>query len=302
MPMSNNLDGVPKVELVTITPAIAQQMLSGNTKNRNVRETKVAEITGAMVRGEYDGLNGETIKFGPWRAGHGNPFGMLLDGQHRLRAVVRSGCSVQMFVAYNVNPQAQETIDIGTKRSVADMLQIRGGVGVTDAKNTASGLRLLYRYSTTRDIRATPPNETPQQLLTFYEKHEGITHSANEARTLHDVLIPAFATMFHYLFHSVDTADANDFLGRLAAGEGLYKEDPIWHYRKQMVERKSKPLDKKISRRNIGALGIKAWNMYRQGEEVNKLFVFRAGGSQRERFPLVDGLDETFFEDTNKAD
>jgi hypothetical protein len=72
----------PVVAIETITPKQAQVILAHNDRNRSLASSRVTVYSGAMLAGEWR-MNGETIKF--------NGDGTLLDGQHRLAAVVRSG-------------------------------------------------------------------------------------------------------------------------------------------------------------------------------------------------------------------
>jgi hypothetical protein len=77
-------------QIVEVTPAIAQEWLKGNCKNRPLNEAKVAFFAEKMRCGQWQLKGGFPVK----RLENGR----LLNGQHRLNAVIRAGCPVQLKV------------------------------------------------------------------------------------------------------------------------------------------------------------------------------------------------------------
>lgn len=78
-----------------ISPKEAQAYLENNAKHRPIKDRKVAEYMAQMVDGRWR-LNGKTICF--------DKDGRLLNGQHRLSAVVRSGVSLTTVVIRGLDP------------------------------------------------------------------------------------------------------------------------------------------------------------------------------------------------------
>jgi hypothetical protein len=97
----------------TITPQIAEEMLRKNDGNRSVREWWVKELAAIIKRGDWV-LTHQGVAFAE--------DGTLVDGQHRLMAVVRANVPVMMAVTRNVQRDAFYVLDIGVKRSVSDIL------------------------------------------------------------------------------------------------------------------------------------------------------------------------------------
>ena len=62
--------------------------------------------------------NGETIKF--------DSKGNLLDGQHRLSMVVKTGITMETHALFGVDSKGFLTLDSGKKRSAADALRLEG--------------------------------------------------------------------------------------------------------------------------------------------------------------------------------
>lgn len=105
------------IQLVTITPEIAEEMLKRNIANRKVNQANVNRIAADMATGNYR-INGETIKISSNKE--------ILDGQHRLLACIKSGVPFKSYIVYNVEREAIGTIDMGKGRSVADSLNVMG--------------------------------------------------------------------------------------------------------------------------------------------------------------------------------
>lgn len=104
-----------RIEL--ITPEKAREYMKGNTYNRPLSKACVDALADQMRRGQWK-MNGEPIIF--------SGSGKLLDGQHRLAAVIRSGTSVEMAVARGVDEDAFVTIDTGKGRTAGDVFAIAG--------------------------------------------------------------------------------------------------------------------------------------------------------------------------------
>lgn len=102
-----------KTEVVKITPEMASVMLCHNRDNRPVRESNIERYATMMKRGEWL-LTHQGVAF--------DTEGRLVDGQHRLMAIVRSGVTVEMMVSRELDPRAYKLTDQGAKRRAADIL------------------------------------------------------------------------------------------------------------------------------------------------------------------------------------
>lgn len=104
-----------KLESVFVTPALANKWLSKeHPNNRKPSEHRVEMYADDMRAGRWHD-NGETIKF--------DRDGTLIDGGHRVRAVIMSGKSVAMCVAHGA---VIDGIDRGRTRSVVDIRRMNG--------------------------------------------------------------------------------------------------------------------------------------------------------------------------------
>jgi hypothetical protein len=103
---------------IDVTPALALALLEWNLNNRSINPDRIEMYARDMVAGAWC-PNNQGIAIGADK--------LLHDGQHRLWAVVKSGCTVQMLVAVGLPADACPTIDQGRSRSVGDALQIFDG-------------------------------------------------------------------------------------------------------------------------------------------------------------------------------
>lgn len=103
-----------QIKSVTVTPDQAKEWLKGNKLNRPIRKSYVHKLAEAMKRGEW-GITHQPIALAN---------GRLLDGQHRLLALVDSQLpKLQMSVAYDADPATFDIIDVGINRSAADIFR-----------------------------------------------------------------------------------------------------------------------------------------------------------------------------------
>lgn len=101
-----------KSTAVLVTPEMARQWLECNKPNRPLRPSWVSILTGMINRGE-------------WRLTHQgialDDNGNLLDGQHRLSAIIAAGQPVQMMVTTGLDPSVFGVLDRGRARSLRDI-------------------------------------------------------------------------------------------------------------------------------------------------------------------------------------
>lgn len=267
----------PTYRVVDVTPEIAAKWLVDNTRNRSLNERVVDTYAGAMIRGEWR-ENGDAIRFS-------RPPRVLLDGQKRLTAVVKSGRTVRFLVAEGLEHEVQRTIDTGQKRSFGDTLKL--DYGIANYCDMAAVVGKLYRWKTGQ-LRSVNRPPTFDQLLSIYEDHgESLTESVRVANAVRRQLPVSGSTLAlaHHLFALCDPDDCEFFFARLRDGQGLADGDPIFALRKTLLNNLAMgPNRGRYSDAALLALVIKAWNAYRAGEKIKLLF-WRAGGASPEAFP-----------------
>ena len=111
-------DTKPKFEVMDITPDMAKKILAHRNKNnRPIRYTHLEKLSEAIEKGEWKVTN-QGIAF--------DADGNLIDGQHRLAAILQTRQTVKMMVATNMDAGIFDVVDTGSKRSTGDALDILG--------------------------------------------------------------------------------------------------------------------------------------------------------------------------------
>lgn len=261
-----------QVQRTVITPDMARELLSYNTHNRRSRSRVVSAYAADMIAGTWR-WNGESIKFGK--------DGVLLDGQHRLLAVIEADVPVSMLVIRGLEADTQETIDGGAKRKFSDLLQLRGETNftslaaITRAVNTweAGFRRIGANYAPTHS-----------QLLLTLEKYPWLREIAHDVAKVAKGcgLTPTVSGLCWWLFAQLDDDDARFFFDRLADGQYLQQGDAVYELRRAIKSTESVRGER--SAVYMTAITIKAWNAFRDGKPVGQL-KFRPGGANPERFP-----------------
>lgn len=260
-----------QVQVEIITPAVAEQMLKANVHNRDVRKRHVSMLAAAMQRGEWV-ENGDSIKF--------SKDGTLLDGQHRLMAVVESGIPITAPVVRDLEGNAQLTMDTGAKRKFADALKLQGE---TNTNTLAGALAILWHYEA-GSLRNKVTAPSYAQLLQLLEKNPDIRESVKVGQRLGSILrfSPSTLTVAHWVLLQLDTEDAEFFFARLEDGVNLDEDDAIRRLRESIFQ--NAVARAKFNQLYMFALLIKAWNAYREGRPV-KVLRWRIGGAHPEDFP-----------------
>lgn len=291
--MNPEINTDPYTTIEKVTPELAAEWLTRNTHNRNIRKRAVDTWASAMTAGQWV-LNGESIKF--------DPEGVLVDGQHRLAAVVQSGITIESVVAWNVHMQSQITVDVGTRRSIADHLSWRGEANAT---GLGAALGILWRFKRGDGFSGTAKTSTTATYLDLFELLDQNPHIRDSVRVAHRLngalRLPsgAMAALHHILWESAPE-EADLFFDLLTTGAGLSSSDPIYILRRAF-ERDQRETRKMPVRYRL-ALTIKTWNSWINGES-RKSIGWRASGPQAEPFPEpVDPNPEFTLDEDDEAD
>jgi hypothetical protein len=106
----------------TINAALASKYLESNTDNRRNRKWWSTALSAAMTRGEWVTTH-QGIAF--------DVTGRLIDGQHRLEAIVQSNQPIRMLVTRNLSEKAFSVLDSGMKRTIADQTKMHARTAET---------------------------------------------------------------------------------------------------------------------------------------------------------------------------
>ncbi len=152
--------------VVLITPEKAKQLLSMNTRNRDIKPSAQGSITKQMLDGKFV-YNGESIII--------SGTGFVVDGQHRLWGCVHSGVSFTTLLVSNVDESVMATIDTGSKRTAADVIKIVFPETKNATTVAAATQSILTRFDHTNQRLSGNSREnikySNEQILAFYAAH-----------------------------------------------------------------------------------------------------------------------------------
>jgi hypothetical protein len=201
-------------KVINMTPELASHYLSNNPSNRPISKSRVEAFAGMMESGQW-ALNGETIVI--------SSTGRLLDGQHRLAAVVRYDGPVQMLVATGAPDAAFSTIDIGAKRSIG---QICGMNGVPNAHLTSAAAAILFRLFHGLAPTGAVPAPYILEIIKRYPEFDAWSPKARACRSVISAAILLAACVYlDAIALRPDLAD--EIVDGLKTGENLARGNPV---------------------------------------------------------------------------
>lgn len=229
----------PQTKAIEITPAMAQQWLSqNNTQNRRMYEAKANQYALDMKRGHWI-FTHQGICF--------DEDNVLIDGQHRLYAIVLSGATIKMLVTKGMPKEVevgnngtaetyrtQLVIDGGKPRSVGD--QITLNFGIKNGNLVAATVRVLIEICTSRSSFAMSPAAT-KDIYDIYktEIEETITVAKYIPGLRHASVFGAIAFAAKPF-----KKEALEFAMGYFTGENLSRGNPILVFRNYMLNRTPK--------------------------------------------------------------
>jgi hypothetical protein len=127
------------IYIKSISPEYAERLLATNHINqRKLKSHVVDSYVRAMKSGLWTSGNGESIKF--------SDSGELLDGQHRLSAIIKSGKTVNMLVMTGIKEKNINCIDNGATRNLGDVLRVTGNVKYKINTNSLAAFIRHFHY------------------------------------------------------------------------------------------------------------------------------------------------------------
>lgn len=244
----------PDIRLVLITPTLAEKLLGLNSANRPLNRRLVATYV-------------EEINEGRWQLTHQgvalSTDSMLLDGQHRLHAIVETGKAQQMFVAVGMADSNFAVIDTGRNRKYSDVLSLQG---YSDAWAMGSTARLIYLYLH-KDFVGTYRVPNSEVVNTVQADEKLFLLSMNVGRQLYKNMSfnrSAGGAGYYIIRRTNSVAATTDFFDSLITGADMHSGDPRLALRR-VVANMARSKGRSIGAEHL-ALLIKTWNSWCDGK------------------------------------
>lgn len=264
-------------EAILLTPAHAMELLEHNTLNRPLTQTHVDRIARQILDGKWR-YNGDTIKIGA--------NGEILDGQHRLWAVIEAKVPVETVVVYGIDREAFATIDtIRKPRSGGDILALNGVT--VRARETAAALAWLLRWqrNALEAIRAPQNRVENSDIEEAYRHNPGMVRAIERVRHLRGLVSPAIIGFVYYAVAGRNADLAERLACTLEDPAGVPLDDPFFRLRQRLLGM----LEQRRRREPVATIALifKAVNAAARGETVEKL-MWRNQGPTPESFPRLE--------------
>lgn len=197
--------------LTMVGPEEAARWLSGNHEGqRSVSTKRARSIANDIIAGNWK-VTHQAIAF--------DGAGRLIDGQHRLTAVVMAGKAVPMYVAKNGQAELHDPIDRGRPRPV-------GFVAGLQAR-TSAACTLVHRMEIGQVSYLAPV--TVAEVVTVHAANEA--WFSDVASVMPPSRCPAGLAAACVWTMPIDRVATLDFLAKVRDGEMLKKGDPAHSFR-----------------------------------------------------------------------
>ena len=254
-----------------VTPQLASSILAEhNTKNRKVLRSHVAALAKNMEEGTWY-FNGDTIRF--------DNDGVLIDGQHRLMAIVKSGCTIPCLFVVGLEPNVIKCIDIEMKpRNLKNLLEMdfvkNAGIKATTIRRYFSlreGLVALSNSEGSQSVHAVPA--TMETQYNFYNDNVDVVTQVTAlgaALNKRTQLLPAgdIAAIALLLIHDngYHYDMVKDFFDAIMLGSPIQMLNEV-----HLALTKNMSTMKKMTGLYKQSYLAKAWNYYAQGKFVKQV-------------------------------
>jgi hypothetical protein len=251
----------------TITPTKAEAWLEANTANRPLSRPTVRAFAEAMKRGEWI-VTHQGIAF--------DTNGVLVDGQHRLAAIIEADLPVELTVFTDVAEGAFDVLDTGKRRNAADVLAIEGEKSST---MLAAMVRTVWLYENRPDLNwsggaAGVTNHQIVQTLDAHPKLRDFLAVGDQLAQATGMIKSAAGASSYLVTQANKRADLTGWFEGVVDGAGLAKGDPRLLFRRVMFSMARKQAGQVLRRRDTRehvALYLKAFNAWITDEPITGL-------------------------------
>jgi hypothetical protein len=245
-----------------ITPSLAAKLLETNIENRKPSAVLVRQYASDIKEGRWK-LNGQAIQI--------DEAGRLIDGQHRLMAVIDAGTPVDMLVVRGVPRSSRDTIDTNKPRLAGDILQM---FHIPNGMQAATLAKLILSYE--RGDRASLGHVaviSKSDVINRARTDRRIQTALNLAHSCSAVAKRGAVGFVRYIVP--DGPESDEFFRRLADGANLDVGHPVLTLRNWWL---------KTGRQGHTRAGIeatmRAWCAYRDGRKLSMIKILG-------EFPLI---------------
>lgn len=257
------IENPPETSLIMeITPNMAHYVINElNKNNRPVKPAHLVRYARDMANNNW-GLTGETIKFGL--------DGLLKDGQNRLMACFKSGCSFKSHVVFGVKPETFHQMDVGATRDGTDMFHI---MGVPNSKYVSGALKLIMAWENNHTYsRSAQDNEV---LKNYYENKvdkdliQRSIKAANNVFKIVKLQRNNLVALYYLASLGGNEVLVNKFFEDIKNGYGKSQRSPV-PYMLRVFNKWNMDMTYILNRHDNALLLVRSWRNYKNNVNSKK--------------------------------
>lgn len=256
-----------------ITPKMAKDLLKHNINNRVTSETHVAFLADMMKRGQWK-KHAQSVQF----TGTPEDPKRCIDGQHRLKAIIKANVPIYLTLAFNVPEDAADTIDNGKRRTNGDHV-LFGVPGLKPAAAREIGVvtpwlilyeratitqwtqtnHQFYKSTSSTDVVAYVKKNKKELTEAYAWVEKNCCFNRKTIRPRSEMLL------IRILTHRVDPIASEDFCLKIYAGINLMPNTVEMTLRTWLLDM---ALKKEVNTKSIQCIRYtlaQAWNKIRTG-------------------------------------
>lgn len=244
-------------EIKIANKPLVDSLLAINTKNRNLRPGVVDRYMRDISSGKWV-LTNQGIGV--------SKNGVLIDGQHRLHAIKKSGYPpVPLLIVYGLDENAQLAVDQQSKRSARDCLQFAFGVRVS--RSAPAVASVILRSERSNFMVSPTISEVMDSVADNMDAIEYVVSVPANASFFAAAYLAAFVVAIK---QGANKERVADFMRQVESGEMLEKTMPAFHLRNLIIHSKSASGGSLIQLERFQKT-TKAINAYLNGEKMGVL-------------------------------
>jgi hypothetical protein len=249
------------IKKILTTPELAKHYLSKNINNRRINDQRVQGYVNDMLAGRWKEDTFEFIKIAK--------DGTVLDGQHRLSAVIKSNSAINLHFVFELEKSIFDVLDTGKPRGNNDALKIAG------IPNSIVVSSVIQGYLSIKNCNLSSKNKDKSlsntALLDYY--NQNINYWNNKSKytmskrlAFSGVLTSKVIGSLSCLFDEINIDDSLDFMDQLTSGLNI-TNNSVHLLRKKLIANKINKFNA-VSEKIVYAWIIRCWNAYRKNIEL----------------------------------
>ena len=263
------------LQIVTVTPEMAVQILERNELNRPLNDQHVHRIARQITEGKWK-FNGDTIKISSDHS--------VVDGQHRLWAIIEAKQAVDTIIVTGIERDAFATIDTLRKpRSGSDVIALAGTLKYRNMIAAALGWLIRYQRGVLQTYNQPQNKVENSDIEAAFKEHPGIVRAVERCMPLRGLANPGIVAFAYYVALDRNGLLAEKLVDTLIDPAGVSINDPLFRLRSYFTSDHHKRKEAVMSI----ALMFKALNAAKAGRKVSALS-WKNQGRNPEAFPKLE--------------